>query len=218
MTVTVKVGSAGKARSVQLFKETTDLWGGVSWTAVKKRRVAGRSSLQFTVVATDHNAERYRASVAYATGKPVTSRAARVTVWRWVRLGSFASYYSTPGTSSAEYSSFAMNGAQYKGWHGYGTYPTWESRHTPGRHCRAFRGDFGVTDSSADGSSAEITLVADETTIAWTSSRLTPGMVEQAEIALAMPYRISVQARNTSPDGVRAYPAIGHPELLCTGI
>ena len=98
------------------------------------------------------------------------------------------------------------------------SYPSYESRYTVGRHCKAIRGVAGVSDKSADRSSAVVSVVADETTTVFTSGTLSPGMAEQFEVDLAKPYRLSIQAQRTSPADQAAYPAIGSPELLCTGL
>jgi hypothetical protein len=61
-------------------------------------------------------------------------------------------------------------------------------------------------------------LVAEETTPLLTSTPLTPGMDQPFQIDLSMPYRLSVQMQKTSPTGQAVYPAVGNPELLCTGL
>jgi hypothetical protein len=43
-------------------------------------------------------------------------------------------------------------------------------------------------------------------------------MVQRAEVKLDMPYRLSITAAETSSSDLRVYPAIGTPELLCTGL
>jgi hypothetical protein len=47
---------------------------------------------------------------------------------------------------------------------------------------------------------------------------LTPGRVQRAEVKLDLPYRFSIQAVKTSTGDLRVYPAIGMPELLCSGL
>ena len=130
----------------------------------------------------------------------------------------FDQYYATSGVWTFGVG-FAISGTQYNGWSTYGrSYPSWEGRFTLGRHCRAFRGVMGVTDTSADGSSVTIALVADDTNTVYQSPSLTPGMSHPFQVDLPSPYRLSIQAKNTSPEGVRVSPAIGTPEVLCTGL
>ena len=217
LTVRVRVGSAGQAKTVELLKETKSIFGSVSWEPVKRKHVKGKALQQFVVTVTDENHERYRARVAYKNRKPVTTSPVRVTVWRWIDLIAFRPYLSTGGMWDSNYQpAFTMNGTTYEGWQTRHPYPTWESRYTPGRNCKAFRGDLGVTDTSADGSSATISFLAEETQFVYASPSLTPGMIKKVTLNLAKPYRFSIQARNTSPDSLRAYPAIGNPQFLCT--
>ena len=217
LTVRVRVGSAKQARTVQLLMETKSIFGSVSWEPVKRKQVKGKASQQFVVTVTDENHERYRARVTYKDRKAVTTSPVRVTVWRWINLIAFRPYSSTGGVwDSFHQPAFTMNGTTYHGWQTFSSYPSWESGYTPGRNCKAFRGDLGVTDSSADGSSATITVMANDTRLVYASPSLTPGMVKKVTLNLAKPYRFSIQARNTSPDSLRAYPAIGNPQFLCT--
>ena len=212
--VVVKVGAAAKAKKVQIQVRTQDIYGNPVWENAKTKKIRGQSRQKFTLVAGPTNPLKERALVTYKDGQKVRSQAFRVTTWRWFDLPLFSSYYYTSNTYSSRFATFAVAGSAYTGWFGGGTRETaWESRHTPGRHCTAFRGVAGVTDSSMDGSSALITLVADETSIAYQSPVLTPGTAHPFEVSLARPYRIAVQARLTSTS--RATPAIGAPQLLC---
>lgn len=212
--VVVKVGSAAKAKKVQIQTRTQDIYGTTVWETARTKKVRGHSRQKFTLVAGPTNPLRQRALVTYEDGQKVRSQAFRVTTWRWFDLPLFSSYYYTANTYSSRYATFTIAGSAYSGWFGGGTRETaWESRHTPGRHCTAFRGVAGVTDTSMDGSSAQITLVADETTVVYQSPTLMPGAAHPFEVSLARPYRIAVQARLTSTN--RATPAIGAPQLLC---
>jgi hypothetical protein len=217
--VTVKVGAPLKARSVAVQNLQADILGNPQWITVSSRSVSGKARHTLRVVAKGLNVQRYRAVAVYRNApKRAVSNRFSVNVWRWIDLRFFRPYYSTSGVSVHEYSQFPMNGDQWLGWYAYGNNGMWESRHTPGRNCKAFRGVFGLHDGSQDGSSATFTLVADETQTVFESSRLSPGMVQSVRLDLAKPYRLAIQARNTSPDGVQASPAIGSPQLLCTGL
>ena len=92
-------------------------------------------------------------------------------------------------------SSFTLNGLSFHGWFTTGSFKSWESRFTVGRHCQAMRGVAGVRDESADGSSAVVRLLADDVPI-YTSPTLTPGTAQPFQVALALPYRLAVQAQN----------------------
>ena len=217
-TVSVRIAKATTARRVQLEQLTTDLLGNRKWEAEKAARVAGHRKRTFKLIATEASSGTYRARVTYRDGSTVVSRPSRTTVWQWRPLWDFDQYYATSGVWTYN-SSFAINGTQYRGWSAYvGSYPSWEGRFTLGRHCRALRGVMGVTDTSADGSSVTIALVADDTNAVYQSPSLTPGMSHTFQVDLPLPYRLSIQAKNTSPEGVRVYPAIGTPEVLCTGL
>jgi hypothetical protein len=202
---------------LELQKQTLDIYRNLVWTKVKSVKVAGKASYRFTSIASELNTDRFRATVRYADGSQVTSKAARVTVWHWSELSWFQPYYETANISAGSYSQFNMNGDEYVGWYTWGAHEMWESRYTPGRNCKAFRGVFGVRDESSDGSSGTFTLIADETKIVYESPTLTPGMVEPVEIKIPTPYRFAVQARDTSPEGAYSGPAIGNPQFLCTG-
>jgi hypothetical protein len=214
--VAVDVARTKGAKRILLQRLTTDVYGDKSWETVKSAKVKGKKHHTFGAVAGGDDMERYRARVMYAEAKPAMSKPASATVWHWVALTNFADYYQTVGIF--EHGSGTINGTQRNGLFTYGSTSTWEIRYTVGRHCRAFRGVLGVGDNSADGSSAVISLVADETSPVLTSTTLTPGMDQPVHVDLAMPYRLSVQMQKTSPADQAAYPAIGSPELLCTGL
>ena len=118
-----------------------------------------------------------------------------------------------------------INGVAYTGW-GVATYShtgTWESRFTPGRHCKSFKAVLGVADISADGSSGVITFTADDTQV-YASPALTPGMSIPVSVELAKPYRLGIQLLDTTPggttgrDAVESWPVLGEPAFLCTGV
>jgi hypothetical protein len=215
--VTVRAGAVRQARRVKIQTRTEDLYGNTQWTTVRGRKVNGQARHRFKLVATEPNVQRFRSVVRYRDGKSVTSRPFAVTVWQWVDLARFDAYYETAGIIHYQSSQFPMNGDQYLGWYTYQDRGMWESRYTPGRNCKAFRGTFGVTDHSADGSSGRFTLLADDEVV-FESPTLVPGMVKVARVDLAKPYRFAVQARNTSSEGVLAWPAIGGPQFLCSGL
>jgi hypothetical protein len=215
--VVVRVDRPAAAKIVTLERQDADILGDKVWTALKSVRAKGRAKQVFTVIAEETSTGRFRARATFRDAKPTTSKPGRTTVWRWTYLYAFESYYATTGVWGRYSDDFAMNGTQYNGWHTYGDQPSWEERFTLGRHCKAIRGDFGVTDDSSDGTSALIALTADDER-AFTSGPLTPGMVQRAEVKLDMPYRLSITAAETSSSDLRVYPAIGTPELLCTGL
>jgi hypothetical protein len=212
--VVVRVGSPRLAKTLQIQMRTTDYFGTQEWTQVKTVRIAGKAKHAVTLVATGVGKQRFRALAAYREGKPQSSPAFGMTVWQWTDLHAIPSYYETGGIYP-EYGQFGMNGDQYRGWFTYVDYGMWESRYTPGRNCKAFRGVFGVTDDSSDGSSAEFTLLAEEGDVVYQSPSLVPGAVETVQFDVARPYRFAIQARDTSPEGAVSYPAIGNPEFLC---
>jgi hypothetical protein len=219
VAITVKVASPAQARTVQLQTLTKDIYGNLSWSKVGAQHVNGVAKHTFKPVLNQANRQRFRAVAAYKSGRPVASKAVGVTVWSWTPLSKIPAYYATNGINGYEYSNFAMAGNQYLGWFTYGSYGMWEERYTTGRHCKALRGDLGVTDNSADGSTAQFTVANIDTgATLYQSPSLSPGAVTKVTLALPMPYRISIQARNTSTNGQVAYPAIGVPELLCTGL
>lgn len=214
LTVKVKVPKAATARSVTLQELGTDTYGRPAWVKAGKRRAAKVSKFSVTVTAT--NVAKYRALVSYKkSAKPVKSNVASVKVWRWISLEDYVAYESTGGASFDE---VALAGRTYFSWYAYSSsYRSWETRWTPGRNCKAFKGVAGVTDWSADGSSATVAVLADGVPV-WQSPTLTPGMTVPFEVPLAMPYRFALLAVNSSADGVRAYPAVGDPAFLCTGV
>ena len=217
--VTVKVGAASAARKVQLQELQTPTYPAVpTWVTIDSQRVRERRTHTFQVVPTLENQERYRALVTYRKDSPVHSKPVTLTVWRWIPLVSYDAYYSTPGILAGPYWSFAMNGAEYQGWQTYGDLASWENRYTPGRHCKELAGDLGVQDTSDDGSSATIAVADEDGAVLYQSGALTPGMVERMELPLDLPYRFAIRATDTSPEGVHSLPAIGDPELLCTGV
>jgi hypothetical protein len=216
-TVTVKVGAAKRGLRVELQRQILDIYRDPVWTTVKSVKVAGRSSHRFAAVADELNDDRFRAVVRYTDGSQVTSKTSSVTVWHWYSLNNFDDYYSTSGVLNSPYLQFSMNGTSYRGWYTDGGYASWEARYTPGRNCKMFRGVFGVNDDSSDGSSGDITLITDESETIYQSPSLVPGQVKTVEVKLPMPYRFSIQAHDTSPDGAYSYPAIGTAEFLCTG-
>jgi hypothetical protein len=218
MRLGTKVASAGSATRVQLQERQVDIYGNSSWVTVRSEKVRGLARHTFTVTADGINRERYRARAVYRSGKAAVSNSVSVTVWRWVPLGNYNAYYSTYGVSSNPYSNFAMNGRQYLGWYTYSSYRSWEARYTPGRSCKAFRGELGVRDESGDGSSAAITLLTDDDQVLYQSQSLEPGAVTKINLAMARPYRFIIRAVDTSPGGMHAYPAIGDPAYLCTGV
>jgi hypothetical protein len=216
MKLGAKVASASKATRVQLQERQVDIFGNSSWVTVRSEKVRGRARHTFTLTADGLNKERYRARAVYRSGKAVVSSAVTVTVWRWIALSNYRAYYSTNGVANNPYSDFNMNGRQYLGWYTYSSDPSWEARYTPGRNCKAFRGELGVRDESSDGSSATITLLTDDDQVLYESPSLKPGSVTKINLAMGRPYRFIIRAVDTSPDGLYAYPAIGDPAYLCT--
>jgi hypothetical protein len=215
--VHVTVARPAEAKAVTLEERGTNVFGDTTWSSVKSKAVNGRNKLVIKTLVDEDGSGRYRAVVSYRYDKPARSKPARTQVWRWTYLYDFDSYYSTAGVAGQYGGGFAMNGTQYNGWSTYGDYPSWEERFTLGRHCSAIRGDVGVTDDSGDGTSATIALAGDGQPL-FTSATLTPGMVQRVELKLGRPYRLSIQAVETSAADLRVYPAIGTPELLCTGL
>jgi hypothetical protein len=223
LTLTATITSPLQASKVTLQKLYVPMYyGDPTWTPVKTLRVHGKRKVNFGVVATGLNNERYRVTVTYKNAKPFTSKPVGVTVWRWIPLSEYNPYYETGG---AIFGTTSINGHPYKGW-GAATYShagAWESRFTPGRHCKAFQGVLGLGDVSADGSSGTINFTADDT-VAYQSPSLTPGMDVPVVIPLPRPYRIGIQLFDTTPGGTtgrddaESWPVIGDPALLCTGV
>lgn len=223
--VTATVRASRRARRAVLQRARRDLFGTVQWDNVASRKVKGKGKKRkvvFRTTVTDENQARYRVAVTYKKRKtPVLSKQVRVQVWRWIPLHEYGAYYTTGGTNGAyAVGTMTLNGQAYKGWgtYTYSRLRSWEDRFTPGRNCRSFRGMAGVTDLSDDGASGEIILKADEQVV-WESPTLTPGMVVEFEVPLdPKPYRFAILAANTSEPDSKAWPAIGDPAFLCTGV
>lgn len=224
-TITTTLRSPTRATKVTLqkFDPPEYSFQEPAWADVKTLRVRGRAKIKTKVVATDHNIERYRAIVRYESAKPVTTRPVAVRIWRWIPLSDYYPYYETGGTTTQ--GTFGINGRVYAG---FGPYlhshvGSWEARFTPGRHCNAFKGTFGLDDDSDDGSSGTIAIVGDDKPL-YQSPSLTPGMDLAITVPLPEPYRLGIQLSDTSPGGTEgddefeSYPAIGAPALLCTGV
>jgi hypothetical protein len=206
-------------RTVRVQRRVLDIFGQPSWKSVRSMRVGQRRMLTTRVVAGEGNRNIFRAVARPGHGRPIASRAASIKIWHWYPMSTFDSYYSTAGVFDHSFTQFAMNGRTYVGsWFTTGDYGSWESRYTLGRHCRTMRGTFGVTDRSADGSSATISVLAEGTKTVYDSPPMVPGAVETRTIALATPYRVSVLGTNTSPDDLLAYPAVGDFQFLCSGL
>jgi len=213
-TVVAKVSKPSEAKQVQLLRATT---GG--WELVAKTKVRKKKSYSFQDVAGSLDVVRYRVKVVLDGGGAVASQPAQAAVWHWTPMTDFDPYYGTPGVEFGNNVHITLNGVSYRGgWETTGKSGPWETRITPGRNCRAFRGVVGVTDESADGSSAVLSLVTDETTTVYQSPPLTPGAAVPVQLDLATPYRLAVRAQRTSAPPLSAFPAIATPELLCTGL
>jgi hypothetical protein len=226
LTLTAGVKAPRRATRATLQKWTKAQYASTaSWEVVRTVEVRGRSKIRFKTVVADENTERYRVSVAYQdTAKPLKSRAVKIQVWRWIPLNEYRPYYEAQAYA-AGFGSTTIAGHAYSGW-GAATYShtgTWESRFTPGRHCKAFKAVLGVADISGDGSSGLITLTADDIQI-YTSPTLTPGMSVPVTIDLAQPYRFGIQLFDTTPggttgrDAVESWPVLGEPAFLCSGV
>jgi hypothetical protein len=215
--VTVHISRTHDARRVLLQRWTADFPGAARrWETVDQAKVRGRKRT-FSMLAGTDDQERFRARVLYADGKPAMSKPASSAVWHWVDLTEFDRYYSSGGIYPFA-GDVSINGTVYRSLWTYTDRDSSEVRLTTGRNCRSVRGVFGVSDKSADGSSAVIRLVSDESTTVVTSTTLTPGMSQPFQVDLPLPYRLAIQMQKTSPAGQAAYPAIGDPELLCTGL
>ncbi|NHC25079.1 hypothetical protein G6553_18080 [Nocardioides sp. IC4_145] len=213
LTATIK--SPARAGNLTLQKLDVPLYyGEPSWEDVKTVGVRGRRQITFKAIATALNVERYRAVVSYKEAKTVKSRPSSTKVWRWTPLREYTPYYETSGLL---FSNFTINGFRYSGWGPYTRAAAWEARFTPGRHCKALRGILGLSDSSADGSSGVVSVTADDVPV-FQSSSLAPGMDEPVMVPLPLPYRTGLQLVNTSPEGLNAWPAVGDPALLCSGV
>lgn len=218
--VVARVPAAHTAKRVTLERLEFPVYEGLgspTWEVVKSSAVGGRARIKFKSVAQQPNVEKFRVRVQYRDRRrAIVSKPVRIEVWSWVQLREFAAYQDTPGVRLG---AAPIAGRMYEAWGPETYYParSWESRHTPGRNCRAFRGVAGLNDASADGSTGSVQLFADETPV-WTSPALTPGVAVPFEVSLNLPYRFALLATNTSAATVKAFPAIGDPELLCTGI
>lgn len=215
--VIAKIATPRQAKRVTLQRWNVPLYyGEPHWEPVKSIKVRKRKQIAFRRLATAAYEERFRAIVSYRTGKPVRSRPLTVKIWRWIPLSNYKPYYETSGLMFVE---TTVNGRRYKG---YGAVSwsragAWEGRFTPGRNCRAFRAVLGVSDISADGSSGQIGVTADDVTV-YESPSLMPGMDVPMEISFDLPYRIGLQLFDTSPEGVDSWPVLGEPALLCTTV
>ncbi|MFC7497068.1 MULTISPECIES: hypothetical protein [unclassified Nocardioides] len=225
-TLTATVKSPKTATRAVLQKWYVPLYYGTPrWEPVKSLRVGGKSQIAFKRVATDENSERYRLVVTYKkTKKPVVSKPTSVTVWRWIPLKEYDPYYASESLAMI-FGTATINGVAYSGW-GAASYShtgTWESRFTPGRHCTSFKAILGLGDISADGSSGSVSFTADDKPI-YTSPALTPGMSVPVTASLAKPYRFGIQLLDTTPGGTtgrdeaEAWPVLGEPAFLCTGV
>lgn len=221
--VTIRLTSPRQVGRVRIFEQQTDVLGNTSWALAKSLHPRGYGTVKVRLTAMQGSTERTRAVASYTSGTNVRSNSARTLVWSWTPLTLFGAYYKTPGVG-VDFMSYAINGTEYPaGWDAYGTYPSWETRHTLGHHCRAFRGTLGLTDDSADGASATIAFSADGTEPLFTSSTLTPGMDQPVRFTFDRIYRLWIHFTNTSPDAtttddIATLPAIGDGELLCTGV
>lgn len=229
-TLTATIESPGKATRATLQQWVVPLYLSTPhWESVKTLKTHGKRKVVFKRIATDENQERYRVGVTYGTGrhalgKPVYSKSVAVAVWRWIPLSDYAPYYEAQPYATV-FGTTTINGIPYRGWGAayYSHAGAWESRFTPGRHCKAFRAVLGVDDISADGSSAVIAFTADGASL-YDSPTLTPGMSLRTRLPLARPYRFGIQLTDTSPGGtsghddVESWPGLGEPAFLCRGI
>lgn len=221
-SLTARVRSPKRAVRAVLEKwEVPAYYGEPYWDPVKTVRVAGKGKVTFKRVATDLNNERYRVVLTYKkVRKAVSSRPVSVAVWRWIPLSEYSPYYQSESYAIGAGTAM-IDGRAYRGWgpYSYSRSGAWESRFTPGRHCTSFRAVLGVTDISADGSTASIGLTADDTLV-YTSPSLTPGMSVPVTVALAKPYRFGVRFTDTTPEDVagRSWPVLGDPAFYCTGV
>ncbi len=215
-TVEVKVAQTDGAKVVQLEQQVL-VHDNVTWQTVGKSKARSKKKYQFQAAGGELDTAMFRAKVSYREGKPAKSAPTGAIVWHWLKLGAFEPYANTSGVNDSGISPFTLNGLSVYGWFTTGSFKSWESRFTLGRHCQAIRGIAGVRDESADGSSAVVRLLADDVPV-YTSPSLTPGTSQPFQVALALPFRLTIQAQNTSSASRTAYPALGAPELLCTGL
>ncbi|WP_210651001.1 hypothetical protein [Nocardioides sp. SYSU D00065] len=175
--------------------------------------------VSYRAIAGGTDRETLRALLQPKSGRSFTSKPVSVNVWHWYPLTAFDSYYATEGVADYDGNQFEMSGRTYiSSWSTYGMARSWESRYTLGRNCTEMRGTFGVTDRSADGSSATVQVLAEGVEPIYISPELTPGVVDTEHTLLSSPYRISILGTNTSPDKVLAYPAAGDLQFLCHGL
>ena len=215
----IRLTRPAQVRRVRVQHLTKDVFNNPTWETVKKLRPQNRTKLTYRTVAGETDRDRYRVVLERTKGRSITSKAVSVKVWHWYSLAHFPSYYRTTGVADYYSNHFAMNGRTYVGsWYTYGSYGGWESRYTLGRHCRSMSGTYGVTDSSADGSTATIQVLSEGADPVYTSPTLSPGAVDTKVVPLASPYRISILGTNTSTDGLLAYPAAGDLQFLCSGL
>jgi hypothetical protein len=213
-TLEAKLSRTEGAKQVQLQRAD-----GSAWAVVDKSRARKKKTYKLHDVAGADDQVRYRVKVLYDGGPAAVSPPTQTTVWHWTPIGAFDAYYNSPGINFGTRVHIWLNGVDYPdGWETYGKYGTWESRFTPGRHCTALRGVAGISDDSADGSSAVVSVVSEDTTVVYASPALTPGMAVPFQIAIDAPYRLSMKAARTSQPNAPAYPAIAAAELLCTGL
>jgi hypothetical protein len=218
-TVRIKLQRPSLLRRVHVQHRVADVFGDRSWQTVKTLKPRSGNRLSYRTVAGDTDREIFRVLLQPRSGRSVTSKPVPVDVWHWYPLTTFDSYYATAGVADYNGNQFAMNGRTYTGsWYTYGTARSWESRYTLGRKCTNMSGTFGLTDSSADGSSATVQVLAEGVEPIYTSPTLAPGAVDTRLTPLASPYRISILGTNTSPDKVLAYPAAGDLQFLCHGL
>lgn len=225
LKLTAVIKSPARAGKVTLQKWHVPLYyDEPTWEPVRTLGVRGKRKVRFGVVATGLNTERYRAVVSYTNAKPAKSKPVAVTVWRWIPLSEYTPYYEAE-PYAAGFGTTHINGQTYSGWgpRAHSHTGTWESRFTSGRHCKAFRSVLGVADISHDGSSGLIRFTGDDAVV-YESPTLTPGMNVAINVALLEPYRFGIQVFDTTPggttgrDAVEAWPVIGDPALLCTGV
>lgn len=193
---------------------TTDVFGATQWVRQAIQKVANSGKHRFTLTATQPNRQTFRVVVTYKTGKKAYSKTASTLEYDWYSVNDFEAYYTVGGVLNSDMVEFAMDGRE---WHGLdGTSPTsWEIRLTLGRNCKAFRGTLGLTDSSDDGAAASFQAVTIQPAATFTGSSVTTGNIKSFKGTLPKPYRISLEATDTSPSGVKGYPAIGDLEFLC---
>lgn len=217
--IRIKLKNPTQFRRADVQQRVENIYGDLTWESVKKLRIRDRRTLTYQAVAGESDRESYRVVLKPVTGRLMTSKPITVKVWHWYPLPAFDSYYATAGVVDYAGNQFSMSGRSYiSSWYTYGTARSWESRYTLGRNCRMMSGTFGVTDTSADGSSATIQVLAEGITPVYNSPALAPGLVETQTLPLDRPYRISIIDTNTSAEKTLAYPAVGDLRFLCTGV